>query len=207
MLSNPLPEVSRRERTSDISSLAGRKKLPPPSKFAKEDFVMKTFFASLLAALIGFVPAVALADQAHKGDKGKFGKDGGQNVLACLAVGKAHFYLAHAKEIGLSDEQVNKIKSLKMDLKKKLIRDEAEAEVVKMDLMAALFTDQPDQAKINSLIDKKHEIKKNLAKASVQALLDIKGTLTAEQKEKAKELWKEGKKRGFFSGGTFCRGR
>lgn len=167
---------------------------------------MKTFFLTLLAALIGLVPASALADHAEKGNKGFFGKKGGKGELACMAVGKAHFYLAHAKEIGLSDEQVNKIKSIKMDLKKKLVRDEAEVEVVKMDLMAALHTDSPDQAKINSLIDKKHEIKKNLAKASVQALFDIKGTLTPEQKEKAKELWKEGKKRGFLSGGVFCRG-
>lgn len=152
----------------------------------------------LIASLSLAISSPTWADHSGKwGNKGKVcGEKGqGKNLLACKVFHKAEFYLAHAQLIGLSDEQVQKIRSTKTEFKKKLVQNEADVEKLKIDIMDALHQPEIDQAKINSLIDKKYDLKKGMAKDSVQTLLAIKGTLTPEQKEKAKEIWMKGKKR------------
>ena len=167
---------------------------------------MKKLLFPVILAFALAMPAASFADKESKcgdrcGNKGNFGRHGeGKGDLAGKAFGKGHFFLAHAKELGLSKEQTDKIHSIKTDLKKKLVQNEADVKTLKIDLMNALHEDPVDQAKVNALIDKKFEAKKGMAKASVQALFDIKSVLTPEQKEKAKELFREGKgkKKGFF---------
>ena len=51
-----------------------------------------------------------------------------------------------------------------------------------------------DTEAIDALIDKKYEIKKEKAKSMVGAYAELKGILTAEQKDKLKELYKKCKK-------------
>ncbi|MDP8258709.1 MAG: hypothetical protein P9L90_04730 [Candidatus Aadella gelida] len=108
-------------------------------------------------------------------------------------VKKAMMMLKNADELGLSDEQVAKIKAIKIASKKDAIRKDAEIELLKVDIMSNMYGDTIDIETINPLIDKKYDIKKAKAKSTVKGYADLKNVLTADQKVKAKELCKKSK--------------
>ncbi len=107
---------------------------------------------------------------------------------------KAHMILKNKEELGLSDKQVKKIKDLKIETKKDLIRKNAEISIVALDIKAAMYGDQINTTAVDKLIDKKYDLKKEKAKSLVGAYAAVKGTLTSEQKDKLKGLWKKCKK-------------
>ena len=102
---------------------------------------------------------------------------------------KAHFILTNQQEIGLSEDQVKTIKSLKLETKKSLLRQNVEIEVLALDIKAKLWEHPLDQESINKLIDQKYELKKAKAKSLVDAYAKLRATLTEEQMKKGKEIW------------------
>jgi len=106
---------------------------------------------------------------------------------------KAVVYLRHADEIGLTEDQVDKILKLKLAVKKEMIRKGADLAVLDLDLLTALREEKIDVKAVNLLVDQKFEVKKAMTKFSVQALADLKGILTPEQYAKMKDIWR-GKK-------------
>lgn len=161
---------------------------------------MKRLLLIFISALVLAVPSLGLADPdggffGHKGDGHRKGE---REMLTSWVNFKSCFYLQHAKDLGLTKEQIDKIRATSLEFNKKRVRDIAEAKATMMDLVFELHQDNPDQGKLNSFIDKKSDIKKGLDKAAIQAVLDIRNTLTPEQKEKVKSLWME--KKGFFRG-------
>jgi len=103
---------------------------------------------------------------------------------------KAHFILVHQKSLELTEGEVESIKALKMDVKKYLIRQGAEIDLVKTDIMSLLWAKAIDTETIHGLIDQKYELKKAKAKYLVDAYAKLKGMLTDEQYEELKELWR-----------------
>ena len=135
---------------------------------------------------------------AHHGksDKGwqcKGGSKGHGWDLESKFYKKAHLVYSKKDELGLSDEQAKKIKSLKMETKKDLIRKKAEIEILGLDIKSMLWEDVVNTEEINKLIDKKYELKKEKAKALVAAYATLKNFLSEDQKDKLKELCKKGK--------------
>ncbi len=106
---------------------------------------------------------------------------------------KAHFILKNGKDLGLTEEQVKTIISLKMDTKKDLIKKKADIEVISVDILSELFEDKVDVKNVNKLIDQKYEAKKELAKSLVASYAKLKETLTEEQLKKLKDIWMSGK--------------
>lgn len=119
----------------------------------------------------------------HHGKRGK-GMDG-------MLYHKAHFLLMHQDELGLSEDQVKRIKSLKTSTQKAVIATEAEIDIVKVDLRAAMWEEEPDAAAVRGLVSKKYDLKKEKALTVTDAFLELKTVLTAEQKDKAKAVWKK----------------
>ncbi len=107
---------------------------------------------------------------------------------------KAHLILKNKEELGLSDKQVKEIKDLKIETKKDLIRKKPEIDIVALDIKAAMWGKKIDTGAINSLIDKKYDLKKEKAKSLVRARAAVNGILTDEQNDKLKGLWKKCKK-------------
>jgi len=103
---------------------------------------------------------------------------------------KASFVLSNREELGLSDEQVQKIKDLKVKSKKDMIKKKAEIDVLAVDIKAHMYQDPIDINAVNKLIDRKYDLKKEKAKASLKACADLKNILTEEQKTKLKSLCK-----------------
>jgi hypothetical protein len=102
---------------------------------------------------------------------------------------KAHFILANADEIGLNDEQAQKVEALKLSVKKSLIKHDADIELLALDIKEELGKEEINTATVNSLIDKKYGVKAQKAKDIVGAYADIKKSLTKEQQQKLKDMW------------------
>ncbi|NQV03860.1 MAG: hypothetical protein HQ532_00015, partial [Candidatus Omnitrophica bacterium] len=70
----------------------------------------------------------------------------------------------------------------------------AEIDLIAIDIKAALWEDTIDLGSVNTLIDRKYELKKQKTKALVAAYAALKGMLTKEQIKNLKGLCKKGKK-------------
>lgn len=101
---------------------------------------------------------------------------------------KAHLALAKAKELGLSDDQVSRIKALTYNLKKSIIKEDADIKSLGLDIREAITKDTVDVNAVNSLIDQKYALKAAKAKEAVQAYANLKTILTKDQYTKLKEM-------------------
>ena len=106
-------------------------------------------------------------------------------------VSKAHKLLENKEKLGLSDGQVKKITALKLKAKKELIRQNAEIEVLGLDIKAKMYDESVDLAAINTLIDKKYEVKKAKTKSLMAAYVELKSILTEKQKDMLKEIYQK----------------
>ncbi|MFH1189628.1 MAG: hypothetical protein V1682_02930, partial [Candidatus Omnitrophota bacterium] len=73
-------------------------------------------------------------------------------------------------------------------------------DVVGIDIEQALHQDNIDVPATDALIDKQYDLKRDKAKVLAASFAGLKVVLTAEQKDKLKELWKTAYKEGNSSG-------
>lgn len=71
----------------------------------------------------------------------------------------------------------------------------AEIDVLKIDIKAKLWEDTIDKKGINKLIDKKYELKKEKAKALVDAYAQFNNILTEDQKKTLKTIIRQRRKK------------
>ena len=148
---------------------------------------MKKVISLVLAFSILTIPAYAFGSKHHK-DKDKH-KD-----LESKVLWEAGFLLEHKEDLALTDEQIAKLETLKLETKKSMIRKDAEIEAISLDIDAKLKTDDATPDAVNALMDQKYELKKEKSKELVAAYFDLKNLLTDEQKAKKKELFKKDSK-------------
>jgi hypothetical protein len=106
---------------------------------------------------------------------------------------KAQLIMENAAELGLSDDQVQKIKSLKMSVTKSMIKSDADVELLVLDIEAALEKEEIDVNSTSALIDKKYNIKSQEAKTLIGAYADLKKVLSKDQMKKLHEIWNKEK--------------
>lgn len=149
----------------------------------------KVIMAGICALALVASPAFA-EKSCMKRDKmmSERGKTGPEKKDEGMFLRKAHMALTKASELGLSDDQVQKIKDLKYSRKKAMIKQDADIETLAMDIKQALGKDEVDVNSVNKLIDKKYALKADKAKGDVQACADIKKILTPDQSKKLKEM-------------------
>ena len=141
----------------------------------------------LVVALLAVALTVGLGfSQAFGDDCCKGMKDGDDKIVQ-----KAMMILANEDELGLTEDQVKKIKDLKHKAMKDMIRMDADIDVLAVDLKSAMYEDPMDIAAVNKMIDSKYDLKKQKAKAVVAACADLRNILTEEQKTKMKAIMKE----------------
>jgi len=104
---------------------------------------------------------------------------------------KAQMILKNKDELGLSDEQVKKVKDLMLESQKETIKQNAAIETIALDIKSKMWGETVDAEAVNALIDKKYDLKKAKAKFSVTAYAQLKNILTEEQRDKLKELYKK----------------
>lgn len=112
-----------------------------------------------------------------------------KSSLSCKFICKAHVILKNKDELGLTDGQVEKVKELKLNTKKELIRTDAEIKIMALDIKAGLYQEAVDAKAVNALVDKKYDLKKAKAKSLVSAYAELKGILDEEQMAKLKDVY------------------
>ena len=101
-----------------------------------------------------------------------------------------HSILENHEELGLTDENVKKVRDLKIGTKKSLIRNKAEVELLMVDIISSLYAAKPEISEINKLIDKKFDIKKAGMKKLIASFVGIKKLLSKEQMKQVKAICK-----------------
>jgi hypothetical protein len=92
--------------------------------------------------------------------------------------------LKHAKEIGLSPEQIGKLKAMQLDLNRTQARTEADVKIAKLELQAILEDDQAQFSKIQAKVDQLKKAEGALLLAGIKGTRDAMAMLTPEQREK-----------------------
>jgi len=95
-----------------------------------------------------------------------------------------HSLFRQAKELGLSDEQQTKLKSLKNDFEKAKIRGEADLKLAEVDVQTLAHDDKADLSGIEAAVRKSEAAHANLRIEGIKTVRAAFAVLTPEQKEK-----------------------
>jgi hypothetical protein len=121
--------------------------------------------------------------------KGHDCSDKGECPIMAKTVKKASFFLDNKETIGLSEDQVAQIQSIKMDAEKSQIRHVAEMQIMMLDMEARMHQEPLDVEGFNSYMDKGAGMMAEGGKQSFAAYAKLKSILTSEQMTKAKAVW------------------
>lgn len=117
--------------------------------------------------------------------------------------------LKHAKEIGLTQEQVGKIKTLQLDFKRTEARLEADTKIAKLELHALLDDEKVDLNAIQAKVDQLKKAEGACLFAAIKSKRTAMAMLTPDQREKAHaqhERMKAGGQHGSGMGGGMGHG-
>jgi Spy/CpxP family protein refolding chaperone len=107
--------------------------------------------------------------------------------------------IKHADKVGLSGEQVAKLKGIHRVMEKKKIRSEADMKLTRIDLKEIMEVKDFDLEKANAAVQKISDIKRDQHLEMLKSMKDVRSILTDEQFKKIKDMkhrmW-EGKKPG-----------
>jgi Spy/CpxP family protein refolding chaperone len=92
--------------------------------------------------------------------------------------------LKHAKEIGLTSEQIGKLKALQLDFNRTQARMEADIKIAGLELHALLEEEQAELSAIQAKVDQLKKSEGALMLAAIKGKRDASALLTPEQREK-----------------------
>ena len=148
---------------------------------------MNTKWLVLSFALI-FLSGPALpsawGDAPHGGAMRDYGHD-----VATHQESTGHYLrhlLKHHKEIGLSADQVARLKAMQLDLNRTRIKTEADIQVAELELAALTEDETADLATIEAKVKQSEVLEIGLRVAAIKAKRDALALLTPEQREKEK---------------------
>ncbi len=93
--------------------------------------------------------------------------------------------LKHGKELGLTPEQVGKLKTMQLDLSRAQVRAEADIKVATLELHALVEDEQAASAAIQAKVDQLKKAEGGLLFTTIKSRRDAMAILTPEQREKA----------------------
>jgi protein CpxP len=99
-----------------------------------------------------------------------------------------HHLVGHAKEVGLSEEQVSKIKTIAQEFQKTHIRGEADWKLAETDVQNLIHEEKSELPAIEKVMRKAAEAEVALRLEGVKAFRAAKSVLTPEQREKWRSL-------------------
>lgn len=110
----------------------------------------------------------------------------------------------HAKEIGLTPEQISKLKSIQLDYKRTEARLEADTKIAKLELQALVEDEQADLNAIQTKVDQLKKAEGACLFAGIKAKRNAAAILSPDQREKERavhEQMKTGGQHGAGAGG------
>ena len=101
---------------------------------------------------------------------------------------KVGLILGRSADIGLTDDQKEKVETLKYNFLKTIIKENADIELLALDIKEGLRKDEADIKTINGLLDKEYVAKAQKAKDAVEACVNLNKIITKDQQKKLKEM-------------------
>jgi protein CpxP len=129
-----------------------------------------------------------------------YGKDGheggGHRAMGGHGMGMMHssaghlirHLLKHEKEIGLTPEQMAKLKDIQLNLDKTRIKSEADIQVAERELRALTEDEKSDLGAIESKLKQSEDLQVALRMTSIKTRREVLGLLTPEQRGKEKAI-------------------
>ncbi|MGK2945414.1 MAG: Spy/CpxP family protein refolding chaperone [Desulfuromonadales bacterium] len=132
-----------------------------------------------------------MGDMMGSGMSGMMGGDGMHGMMhggqmGMMEQGMEHMlYLDRADELGLSAEQVGRLKAIHVECRKDNIRNAAEAKIARLELSELLSGDNWTLKDAESLVRKVQTLEGDIQVRHLQAVRDARKVLTAEQLKQA----------------------
>ena len=153
-----------------------------------------------LFALVLFVPAMAFAEMGNdkkpmencpmmQGRGGMADRSSRQmDGMECKEMGQ---YLKNKKELGLTEDQVKQLESIKTDCMKAQVKREADIKLARIDMMDLMKKESPDFAGMKEKIKQVDALELDGKLAMIDTKEKAYNVLTADQQKKLPELMKE----------------
>jgi protein CpxP len=151
--------------------------------------------AAVFALALGI--SGALADEPGYGKDG-YGKEGhgggGYGMMGGHGMGMLHsstghlirHLLKHEKDIGLTADQVTKLKDMQLNLDKTRIKSEADIQIAERELKALIEDEKSDLGAIEAKLKQSESLQTGLRMTSIKARREVLALLTPEQRAKEK---------------------
>jgi Spy/CpxP family protein refolding chaperone len=154
-----------------------------------------------VVVLVGSLSSVASADQgsgywrgrAHGTGMATYGHGYGLSAHGMAGHGSRahrtiHLLLRHQQELGLTEEQVTKIKALSLDQDWASIRAKADVKVAELELRALVSDEKTELAAIEAKVKERAMLEANLHMIGIRARRELSAILSPEQREKQKAI-------------------
>lgn len=140
--------------------------------------------------LIGSVPCSWANDPGYGHTGSGYGIGGGHGYgKGAMHSGTGHLIrhlLKHEKDIGLTADQVAKLKEVQLNLDRIRIKTEAEIKIAERELRALTDDEKSDLGAIEAKLRQSKDLQVGLRMASIKMRRDVMAVLTPEQREKEK---------------------
>lgn len=133
----------------------------------------------------------SMKGKRHHGYSGHMGgsKHGGKGCHA------RHNVLRHQEEIGLKEEQVSKIKSLKTEKKKRAIRLQADIDVAEIELRELLHIEGVSMESVESKVREIEAKSADIRIDRYRTRIEVMSILTPEQRKQVKKIFRKSMKK------------
>jgi periplasmic protein CpxP/Spy len=161
----------------------------------KEDFmksIAKTIAVVAIASiglLMSGTPSVWANDPSYGHAGGGYGGGGHGYGKGVMHGGTGHLIrhlLKHEKDIGLTAEQVTKLKEVQLNLDRMRIKTEADIKIAERELKALTDDEKSDLGAIETKLKQSKDLQVGLRMASIKMRRVVMAVLTPEQREKEK---------------------
>lgn len=102
--------------------------------------------------------------------------------------GKEAFFLNLKQELGLTAEQVQRLREIKNQTEEQAMEDMKALKKMKGDLHNLPGQETVNVADVDALLDEMGKLRTNLQKNRIHAMIEARNLLTVQQREKLKEL-------------------
>lgn len=145
--------------------------------------------AVAILSFIGLNVQPGLADAGREYSHGHVGEHGYWEEMKghqSHAADHLRHVLKHEKEIGLTEEQIKKMKAIELDYDRVHIKAEADIHVAERELRALAEDEKTELSALEAKVKQSEMLEVGLRMAAFKARRDALAVLTPEQREKAK---------------------
>ena len=103
---------------------------------------------------------------------------------------KAYFIEAHEDPLRLSDAQLEMLRDLRREVRKRLIRENAEIEVLSIDILETIRENPVDVKAANSALENFYELQRKKSQGLIESYASLKNILNDEQYQKLNRIWR-----------------